>query len=177
MLKVLSGNSSEYNLDEIVRQGAKEMLVKALNIEVAGYLGNHKDLVDDNGRRLVVGNGKGKGRKVTVGAGVIEVEAPRVNDRREGEKFTSFILPPYLRKSPKIESLLPVLYLRGISTGKMADTLTEFLGAGSMGLSPCYNFKTYQDLGDGLCKLEKASAREKVCVYVGRWGQCQYSSR
>ena len=136
MLKLLSSNSSEYNIDEIVRRGAKEMLVKALDIEVAEYLATHKDMVDENGRRLVVGNGKGKPRKVTTGAGAIDIQAPRVNDRREGEKFTSWILPPYLRKSPKVESLLPVLYLRGISTGKIADTLTEFFGEGSMGLSP-----------------------------------------
>ena len=136
MLKLLSSNSSDYNIDEIVRRGAKEMLVKALDIEVAEYLATHKDMVDENGRRLVVGNGKGKPRKVTTGAGAIDIQAPRVNDRREGEKFTSWILPPYLRKSPKVESLLPVLYLRGISTGKIADTLTEFFGEGSMGLSP-----------------------------------------
>ncbi len=136
MLKLVTDESLKYNLDEIVRLGAKKMLIQALEAEVSEVVDKYKDEVDENGSRLVVRNGRGKPRSVTLGSGAIEIEAPRVNDRREGHKFTSWILPPYLRKSPKVESLMPILYLRGISTGKMADTLREFFGEGSMGLSP-----------------------------------------
>jgi len=68
-------------------------------------------------------------------SGTVEVAAPRVNDRREGEKFRSMILPPYLRKSPKVESLLPVLYLKGISTNDFRACLKDFFGEGTLGLS------------------------------------------
>lgn len=136
MLKLLTEESLKYNLDEIVRLGAKKMLMAALEAEVEDAIEKCKNEVDENGKRLVVRNGKSKTRTVTLGSGSVEIEAPRVNDKRKGEKFTSEILPPYLRKSPKIESLIPVLYLRGISSGKMGSTLEEFFGEGTMGLSP-----------------------------------------
>ena len=136
MLKLVTDESLKYNLDEIVRLGAKKMLMEALEAEVSEVIDKYKDSVDENGKRLVVRNGKSKSRSVTLGCGTVGIKAPRVNDRREGGKFTSWILPPYLRKSPKIESLIPILYLRGISTLKMGPTLEEFFGAGSMGLSP-----------------------------------------
>lgn len=136
MLKLVTENTESINLDDIASMGAKKMLLHALNVEVEQYVESLKSELDEQGNRLVVRNGKGKERKLTLGSGTIDLKAPRVNDRRDGCKFTSAILPPYLRKSPKVESLLPVLYLKGISTGKMADALKEFLGEGSMGLSP-----------------------------------------
>ena len=136
MLKLLADESLKCNLDEIVRLGAKKMLMEALDAEVTEVIEKYKGEVDESGNRLVVRNGKSKTRSVTLGSGAIEINAPRVNDRRDGHKFTSWILPPYLRKSPKVESLLPALYLRGISTGKMANALKGFFGEGSMGLSP-----------------------------------------
>ncbi len=136
MLKLLTDESLKYNLDEVVRLGAKKMLMEALLAEVEDVISKHKDEVDENGNRLVVRNGKSKRRTVTLGSGAVEIEAPRINDKRSGKKFTSEILPPYLRKSPRIESLIPVLYLRGISTGKMGSTLEDFFGEGTMGLSP-----------------------------------------
>jgi len=119
----------------MIRGGARKMLHKALEIEVENYIQRHSHELDEAGRRKVVRNGKSKARTVTTMAGSVEVCAPRVNDKRDGEKFVSSLLPPYLRKTPKIESLLPVLYLRGLSTGKVADTLGEYFGEGSFGLS------------------------------------------
>lgn len=141
MLKVVPTKSTtrqdfELSLDEIAREGARRMLVQALNLEVEQYIQSHKDQVDENGRRLVVRNGHAKPRTITMGSGAVEIEAPRVNDRRDGEKFFSSILPPYLRKSPKVESLLPILYLKGLSTNDFRSALSEFLGEGTMGLSP-----------------------------------------
>lgn len=126
----------ELTLDEIAREGARRLLTQALKLEVDDYVMRHAEEVDESGRRLVVRNGVGRPRTVTTGSGSIEIKAPRVDDRRDGAKFTSAILPPYLRKSPKVESLLPVLYLKGLSTNDFKSALSEFLGEGTLGLSP-----------------------------------------
>ena len=111
------------------------MLLAALDEEVAAYVERHGDFRDERGHALVVRNGRARARKVTVGAGTIEVAAPRVNDRRAGERFTSRILPPYMRRSPKVEEALPVLYLRGLSTGDFRPALEGLLGKDTSGLS------------------------------------------
>jgi transposase-like protein len=141
MLKVVPTKSEprkdfELSLDEIAREGARRLLIQALNLEVEEYIEQNKSEIDENGRRLVVRNGVSKTRTITVGSGSIDLQAPRVDDRRDGEKFLSSILPPYLRKSPKVESLLPILYLKGLSTSDFKSALAEFLGEGTMGLSP-----------------------------------------
>ncbi len=92
------------------------MLTSALQLEVEEYIARYSDLVDENGHRVVVKNGVGKTLTITVGSGSFGLQVSRVDDRRDGERFLSSILPPYLRKSPKIESLLPLLYLKGLST-------------------------------------------------------------
>jgi putative transposase len=126
----------ELTLDEMAREGARRMIALCLNLEVEDYINRYIEEVDDSGRRLVVRNGVGRPCTVTTGAGSIDIRVPRVNDRREGTKFTSAILPPYLRKSPKIESLLPVLYLKGLSRSDFKSAQAEFLGDGTLGLSP-----------------------------------------
>ena len=123
-------------LDEIARQGARQMLISALEAEVEEYISAHAAEIDERGRRLVVRNGKARERSITVGGGELRVQAPRIDDRRDGMKFDSKILPPYLRKSPKVESLLPLLYLKGLPTSAFESSLREFLGEGSLGLSP-----------------------------------------
>lgn len=119
---------STIDLDELCRLAAKEMLGVALLAERRAYLEAHADELDATGRRLVVGNGYARPRVVTTGAGAVEVTAPRVDDRREDRRFTSAILPAYMRKSPKVTEVLPVLYLRGLSTGDFAPALGEFFG-------------------------------------------------
>ena len=116
MLKVLGdertsqeGGELALGLDELARQGAQRMIAAALDEEVEAYLGRHRGERDERGHALVVRNGRARGRKVTVGSGTIELRAPRVHDRREGERFTSKILPPYMRRSPKVTEVLPVL--------------------------------------------------------------------
>mgnify|MGYP001555667665 CR=1 FL=1 len=135
MLKLVSSEPLEFNLEEMIRAGVQRMLAQALDVEVADYISKFQDQIDENGHKLVVRNGKSKSRKVTTTVGTVELQAPRVNDRRSGEKFTSSILPPYLRSSPKVESLIPVLYLKGISTGKISEALRDYFGDSSMGLS------------------------------------------
>ncbi len=116
-------------LDELCRVAAQDMLAVALAAERRAYLEAHVDELDDSGHRMVVGNGFARTREVTTGAGMVAVSAPRVDDRREGEHFASSILPAYMRKSPKVSEVLPILYLRGLSTGDFAPALGEFFGA------------------------------------------------
>ncbi|WP_437076281.1 IS256 family transposase [Streptomyces sp. enrichment culture] len=127
-------------LDEIVREGARRMLAAALEAEVDSYVAELAHERNDMGRRLLVRNGYHQPRKVATAAGVIEVKAPRVNDKRvdgttgERKRFSSAILPPRCRKSPKIAEVLPLLYLHGLSSGDFAPALEQFLGS-SAGLS------------------------------------------
>ena len=127
-------------IDEIVREGARRMLAEALQAEVDAYVAQFRDERDENGRRLVVRNGSHQPREVLTSAGAVEVTAPRVNDRRtdpqtgERYRFSSAILPPWCRKTPKITEVLPLLYLHGLSTGDFVPALGQFLGS-SAGLS------------------------------------------
>jgi transposase-like protein len=146
MLKVVENTiptkaeSDPSSLDGLAREGARRMLAQALEEEVAAYIERFKGERGEDGRALVVRNGKGKARKVTMGAGTVEVQAPRVNDKRvdeggERQRFTSKILPPYMRRSPKVAEVLPVLYLRGLSTGDFKEALSSLLGEDAAGLS------------------------------------------
>jgi transposase-like protein len=127
-------------LDDLALEGARRMLAAALEEEVTAYIDRHQGEMDDQGHRLVVRNGKAKTRKVTCGAGTLDVRAPRVNDRRIDEdggrqRFTSSILPPYMRRSPKVAEVLPLLYLRGLSTNDFSEALPILLGEDAAGLS------------------------------------------
>jgi len=127
-------------LDEIVRDGARQMLAAALQAEVAAYIEQFGDQFDEDGRRLVVRNGYHYEREVLTAAGAVTVRAPRVNDRRvdpdsgERQRFSSAILPAWARKSPQISEVLPLLYLHGLSTSDFGPALEQFLGSGA-GLS------------------------------------------
>jgi len=128
-------------IDDIVREGARRMLAAALEAEVDAYVAELAGARDERGRRLVVRNGHHQPRKVTTSAGSVEVRAPRVNDKRvdeatgERRRFSSAILPPWCRKSPKIAEVLPLLYLHGLSSGDFVPAMEQFLGS-SAGLSP-----------------------------------------
>ena len=127
-------------LDEIVRKGAQKMLMQALDIEIDSFIGKYQYLLDDKGNRLVVRNGYNPSRKIITGAGQLEVETPRVDDRvldkHDEPRFKSSIIPPYLRRTTNINELIPVLYLKGISTGDFTEALQAILGKDVIGLSP-----------------------------------------
>lgn len=143
MLSVVNVDGSTPNgslIDEIVREGARRMLAAVLEAEVNSYIAELAGEKDENGRRLVVRNGYHQPRSVTTAAGTVEVKAPRVNDKRVAEsgerrRFSSAILPPWCRKSPKISEVLPLLYLHGLSSGDFVPALEQFLGS-TAGLSP-----------------------------------------
>ena len=126
-------------LDEIVRDGARQMLAAALQAEVAAYVAAHAGEVDEQGRRLVVRNGYHQPREVTTAAGAVAVRQPRVNDKRtdevERKRFSSAILPAWSRKSPRVAEVLPLLYLHGLSSSDFGPALEQFLGS-DQGLSP-----------------------------------------
>ncbi len=121
------------DLDEIARAGARRMLAEALEAEVEFYIEAARGERDERGHALVTSNGYARERQVLLGAGAVEVKAPRVNDRRVDEdgnrqRFKSVILPPYMRRSPKVTEVLPLLYLHGLSSGDFIPALEEFFG-------------------------------------------------
>ena len=136
---VALGESSSV-IDDIVREGARRLLAEALAAEVEVCIAGLAEECDEAGRRLVVRNGYHEPREVLTSAGAVEVTVPRVNDRRvdpdtgERRRFTSVILPPWCRKTPKINEVLPLLYLHGLSSGDFGPALGQFLGS-SAGLS------------------------------------------
>jgi transposase-like protein len=127
-------------IDDIVREGARRMLAQALQAEADAVIARFADQRDERGRRLVVRNGCHQPREVLTSAGAVQVRAPRINDKRvdpdtgERQRFTSAILPPWCRKTPKINEVLPLLYLHGLSTSDFGPALGAFLGS-SAGLS------------------------------------------
>jgi putative transposase len=133
-------SSVEDVLTGILREGATRLLAQAIEAEVAGYIERHAALRDGDGHRLVVRNGHLPEREILTGLGPMPVRQPRVNDKRTDEdgrrmRFTSEILPPYLRKTRSIEELIPWLYLKGISTGDFGEALAALLGIEAPGLS------------------------------------------
>lgn len=134
------GSSAGSLIDQLVREGARRMLAEALQAEVDAYIAQFVGERDEHGHRLVVRNGHHEPREVLTSAGAVEVTAPRVNDKRtdpdtgERQRFSSAILPPWARKTPKVTEVLPLLYLHGLSSGDFVPALGQFLGS-TKGLS------------------------------------------
>jgi putative transposase len=126
---------SKTGLEKIIRDGARKMLQAAIENEVNEYIEWNKELIDKEGKRLVVRNGSMPEREIITGVGRIGIKQPRVNDKRPGEKYTSNILPPYMRRVRSLDALIPALYLKGISTGDMYEALETILGKKAAGLS------------------------------------------
>jgi putative transposase len=125
-------------LTEVLRRGAATLLAQAVEIEAATWIDDHSHLVDERGHRQVVRNGHAAPRTIVTPLGPLEISMPRVHDRRppeERERFTSKILPPYLRKTKSMEELIPWLYLKGVSTGGFTEALQALLGPDCPGLS------------------------------------------
>jgi putative transposase len=140
-LPVGEAEAGQVTLDDLAREGARRMIAVALEAEVEDYVSALAAEVGEDGRRLVVRNGRARERGVTVGSGTVAVRAPRVNDKRVDEatgkrrRFTSRILPAYARRSPKVSEVLPILYLHGLSTGDFQPALRDLLGEDASGLS------------------------------------------
>jgi transposase-like protein len=158
-------------LDQLVRDGARQMLAAALQAEVAAYIDAYAEQLDGDGRRLVVRNGSHGERDVTTAAGAVTVRAPRVNDKRIDEqtgvrrRFASVILPVWSRKSPRIAEVLPLLYLHGLSTSDFAPALTQFLGSDA-GLSPSTITRLTTQWQDEAVAFNKRPLKDTDYVYM-----------
>ena len=169
MLKIVTDDADRddlsSSLDELVAEGALRMLIAGLETEIADYIERHELLVDEAGHRLVVRNGRAGERSLVTGAGELKIRAPRVNDRRDGHRFSSYILPKYARRSPKVGDVLPVLYLRGLSTGDFAPALTEFFGTDA-GLSASSIGRLLETWTDEYTAFESRDLSGNDYVYV-----------
>ena len=176
MLKIVQ-EGSEANetgaslLDEIVRDGARQMLAAALQAEVAAYVEAHRGEVDADGRRLVVRNGFHAAREVTTAAGAVPVRQPRVDDKRidevsgERRRFSSAILPAWSRKSLRVAEVLPLLYLHGLSSSDFGPALEQFLGS-DQGLSAATITRLTAQWQDEARAFNARSLADSDYVYV-----------
>jgi putative transposase len=156
-------------LGEILRDGAQRMLTSAIEVEVAEWIDARAGIVNDHGHRQIVRNGHLPQRTLMTQVGEVQVKQPRVRDRRppgEAEKFTSAILPPYLRKSRAIEELIPWLYLKGISTGDFGEALQALVGADAAGLSASTITRLISSWQDEHEAWSKRSLQGKEYVYI-----------
>ena len=141
VVKLLQPGSFGDPLTEVLRNGARALLAQAIEAEVAEFLAKHVDLKTATGLRRVVRHGHLPEREVMTGIGPVAVRQPRVRDREAGAeepariRFTPAILPPYARRSRSLEVLLPILYLKGLSTGDFEEALAALLGKDAPGLS------------------------------------------
>src|SRR4030042_6357905 len=128
----------ESRLEAMARKGAQEMLAHALEDEIRQHLEKYEDLADEKGRKLVVRNGYHPERDIITGIGPLTIRQPRVDDRKLAaeERFSCKILPRYMRRAPSLDNLIPVLYLKGVSTNDFKTALASILGDGVKGLSP-----------------------------------------
>jgi transposase-like protein len=158
-------------LTEILRQGAQKMLATAIENEVVEYIAEHENQRDACGYRLVVRNGWLPARTIQTGVGPVEVEQPRVNDKRIDENgqrihFSSKILPPYLRRTKSIDELIPWLYLKGISTGDFTEALQALLGPQAPGLSATNIVRLKESWQQEWADWSKRSLEGKYYVYL-----------
>jgi len=157
-------------LEDFVREGARKMLQAALEAEIEEHLSRFKHLIDEDGKRLVVRNGVMPERTVLTGAGPIPITRPRVDDRAldaMGEqRFTSRILPPFMRRAPSIDTLVPVLYLKGISTDDFPTALEAILGPQAKGLSASTVVRLKEIWTEEYTEWSKRDLSGKHYVYV-----------
>jgi transposase-like protein len=141
IVKLIQPGSVSDPLTEILRSGARALLVHAVEAEVADFVAKHGGLKTEDGRQRVVRHGHLPEREVMTGIGPVAVRQPRVRDRKAGAddpnriRFTPAILPPYARRSKSLEMLIPILYLKGVSTGDFEEALAALLGKDAPGLS------------------------------------------
>lgn len=160
---------SEDPLMEILKRGAQELLKRALEAEVEIFLERFENTRDESGKRMVTRNGYLPERTIQTGIGDIAVRAPRVADRRKSAtkiRFTSGILPPYLKRTKSIEELLPWLYLKGISTGDFSEALAALLGKNAPGLSASTISRLKDVWSEELKEWQQRSLKGKEYVYV-----------
>src|SRR5271154_5936212 len=156
-------------LTEVLRSGARALLAQAVAAEVAGFLEGHADKLTDDGRQRLVRHGHLPEREIMTGIGPVAVRAPRIRDRvgtgEERIAFSSAILPPYARRSKSLEVLIPILYLKGISTGGFEGALAALLGKDAGGLSASTIARLRDVWADEHARWQKRDLSVKRYVY------------
>ncbi|WLI74934.1 IS256 family transposase [Halomonas alkalicola] len=161
-------------LHELLRQGARDLIAKAVEAELATFLSQYADQRLDDGRQAVVRNGYLPERTVQTGIGDVSVQVPKVRDRSGGgARFNSSLLPPYLKRARSIEELIPWLYLKGISTGDYQEALAALLGDQAKGLSANTVSRLKKQWEDEHAEWQKRDLADKR--YVCWWADGVYS--
>jgi len=158
-------------LTELLRTGARKLLTEALEAEIEEFLSQYRDLKDHHNRQRVVRNGYLPERGVQTGIGQIPVKVPRARDRNPDHesrplRFTSSLLPPYLRKTKSMEELIPWLYLKGISTSDFTEALSALLGKDAPGLSPSTISRLKDIWQEDMDTWQKRNLSHKRYVYI-----------
>jgi transposase-like protein len=157
-------------LTDVLRQGARTLLAQAVEAEVAGFLEAHADKLTDDGRRRLVRHGHLPEREIATGIGVVGVRQPRVRDRcppgEERVRFSPSILPPYARRSRSLDVLIPLLYLKGISTGDFEEALAALVGHDAGGLSASTIARLKDVWSDEHARWQKRDLSTKHYVYL-----------
>ncbi len=155
-------------IESLAREGARRIIAEALQAEVEEFINAHKCLRDSDGHRVVVRNGYKPARKILTSCGGIEVQQPRIDDRKlpAGERFSSAILPKFMRKTPTLESVIPTLYLMGISSNKFPDALAAIFGENAKGFSPSTIMRLKAVWTEEFGQWTKRSLEGKEYLYV-----------
>ena len=156
-------------LTEVLRNGARVLLAQAVEVEVASFVDEHAAQLTEDGRRRLVRHGHLPAREIMTGIGPVAVRCPRVRDRvsegAERIRFSSAILPPYARRSKSLEVLIPVLYLKGISTGEFEEALVALLGRDAGGLSASTIIRLKEAWSEEHARWSKRDLSAKRYVY------------
>ena len=158
--------SFEVTLDEIVKVGARKMLQQALENEIEEFLSSHSSVKTTDNQKAIVRNGYLPERSVQTSAGPLFIKQPRARDKRGLEKFVSSIIPPYLRRSPSIDTLIPLLYLKGISTSDFSEALEAILGENAKGLSATNIVRLKESWQAEYKEWTKRDLSDKHYVYI-----------
>ena len=172
VIKLMQPGSFEDPLTEVLRNGARALLAQAVEAEVAAFLARHTDLRTEDGRARIVRHGHLPGREILTGLGPLAVHQPRVRDRGaassdpERIRFNSALLPPYARRTKSLDVLLPILYLRGLSTGDFQEALAALLGKDAPGLSASTISRLKETWSDEHQRWRKRDLSARRYVYV-----------
>jgi len=159
-------NAATMALEDVIREGAQRMLQAAIEMEVAEHIERLSGVTDATGHRLVVRNGWKPARGIQTGIGPVRIQQPRVEDHRQGEAFTSRILPAYMRRIPSVDALIPALYLHGVSTGDFGEALSAILGPQAQGLSATNIVRLKEGWKQDFEAWQKRDLSNKHYVYV-----------
>jgi putative transposase len=172
VVKLIQPGSFDDPLTEVLRKGARALLTQAIEAEVAEFLVKHADLKTEEGCQRVVRHGHLPEREIVTGIGPVTVRQPRVRDRGAGAdnadriRFSSAILPPYARRTKSLDVLLPILYLRGLSTGDFQEALGALLGKDAPGLSASSIARLKEVWTDEHARWKKRDLSARHYVYV-----------